>query len=155
MEACNLCRPDLAPLIARTPAWQLVLNHNQNLLGKCFLALARHEERVPRLTAPEWADLHQLLIVATEALQNAFRPDHFNYAFLQNQDRHIHMHIIPRYAQPRTFAGLVFDDPDYPNHYAVPAPQRHLPPDVLAMLARQLQQLVPEELNSAAGFPHP
>jgi diadenosine tetraphosphate (Ap4A) HIT family hydrolase len=133
-------------VIVRQPSWQLVLNHNQNLLGKCFLALTRHEERVARLTPPEWIDLHPLVIATTAALQQAFQPDHFNYAFLQNQDRHIHMHIIPRYAQPRTFASLAFDDPDYPGHYAVPAPQRHLPPDVLATLEQQLRRLVQARL---------
>jgi diadenosine tetraphosphate (Ap4A) HIT family hydrolase len=34
----------------------------------------------------------------TERLRRAFAPDHFNYAFLQNQDRHVHQHVIPRYA---------------------------------------------------------
>lgn len=61
---------------------------------------------------------------ATEVLVAAFQPDHFNYAFLQNQDHHVHLHVIPRYATSRTFAGLVFTDPDYPDHYVVPAPVR-------------------------------
>ncbi|HWQ14908.1 MAG TPA: hypothetical protein VNL77_19065 [Roseiflexaceae bacterium] len=141
MESCSLCHHDLGPLILSSPAWRLILNHNQNLLGKCFLALARHEERVARLTAIEWADLHRQLIVATQVLQYAFQPDHYNYAFLQNQDRHVHMHIIPRYAQPRTFASFVFGDPDYPSHYAVPAPEGRLPPTALASLGQHLQEI--------------
>lgn len=55
---------------------------------------------------------------ATERLTDAFSPDHFNYAFLQNQDRHVHLHVIPRYASDRRFAGMDFVDPDYPGHYA-------------------------------------
>lgn len=61
---------------------------------------------------------------ATAALRSLFAPDHFNYAFLQNQDRHVHLHVIPRYAAERSFAGEVFTDPDYPAHYAVPSPIR-------------------------------
>ncbi len=47
----------------------------------------------------------------------------------------IHTHIIPRYAHPRELAGLRFDDPDYPDHYAVPAPDRRVAPAVLGALA--------------------
>jgi diadenosine tetraphosphate (Ap4A) HIT family hydrolase len=54
---------------------------------------------------------------STEQLRRAFGPDHFNYAFLQNQDRHAHLHVIPRYASARVFAGIEFADPDWPDHY--------------------------------------
>lgn len=43
----------------------------------------------------EHRELHQLMVYATDALHAAFTPDHYNYAFLQNQDRHVHLHIIP------------------------------------------------------------
>lgn len=140
MEACSLCRRDLGPLVATSAYWQLIVNHNQNLLGKCFWALRRHLEAVPALTAAEWHDLHTQLAATTQALAVAFQPDHFNYAFLQNQDRHIHLHIIPRYATPRTFGDLVFDDPDYPSHYAVPGPVRRLAPEALDRLATVIRQ---------------
>ena len=125
MKHCDLCDTNLGPIIARSAYWQLVLNRNRNLLGKCFLALHRHLEAVPQLSQAEWADLHVQLVQATKVLILAFLPDHFNYAFLQNQHRHIHLHIIPRFGEPRVFVGVTFDDPDYPSHYAVPTPSRH------------------------------
>lgn len=140
MNTCTLCSASLEPCLAEGLYWRLILNQNQNLLGKCFLVLRRHLERVPQLTAPEWTDLHLQLGCATTMLEHAFTPIHFNYAFLQNQDRHIHLHIIPRYNQPRHFAGLVFDDDDYPGHYAVPAPARRLEASQQAMLADYLRQ---------------
>jgi hypothetical protein len=60
----------------------------------------------------------------------AFAPVHFNYAFIQNQDRRAHRHVIARYAAGRTFAGMSFADPDFPGHYAVLAPTRLLTPAV-------------------------
>jgi diadenosine tetraphosphate (Ap4A) HIT family hydrolase len=39
-----------------------------------------------------------VVIWMTIALDQAFQPDHYNYAFLQNQDRHVHLHVFPRYA---------------------------------------------------------
>ena len=143
MTDCSLCSPELAPQFAFSPFWRLSLNRNQNLLGKCFLVLRRHEEVVARLTPDEWLDLHSMLAAATVALRQRFQPDHFNYAFLQNQDRHVHLHIIPRYAAPRTFAGLTFDDPDYPAHYAVPSPPRFLPPQTMDALAASLRDAFP------------
>jgi diadenosine tetraphosphate (Ap4A) HIT family hydrolase len=65
----------------------------------------------------------------TRRLDRAFAPDHYNYAFLQNVDRQVHMHVIPRYAAPRELAGSVFEDPDYPDHYGVPMPERSLSKD--------------------------
>lgn len=113
-------------IIERGEHWILALNRNQNLLGKTMLVAARPVARVSALAPQEWADLHVQLRRLTAALERVFQPDHFNYAFLQNADRQVHLHVIPRYAAPRAFEGLTFSDPDYPNHYAVPALQRAL-----------------------------
>ena len=141
MEACPLCDPRLGPVIAESAHWRLVLNRNQHLLGKCFLVARRHLEAVPNLSPKEWLDLHRQLVGATRTLAHAFHPDHVNDAFLGNQDRHLHLYLIPRYAGPRTFAGTVFADPDYPDHYAVSAPARSLAAPQSMALARHLRQL--------------
>jgi diadenosine tetraphosphate (Ap4A) HIT family hydrolase len=117
----------------------LVLNINQRFLGACFWVLRRHLETITGLTAAEWAELHPQIIRATQALTLQFSPDHFNYAFLQNQDRHVHMHIYPRYARARTFAEMTFDDPDYPSHYTVPAPSRRLTAEQNEAVAQALR----------------
>ncbi len=62
-----------------------------------------------------------------------------NYAFLQNQDRHVHPHVIPRYAADRELRGLTFTDPDCPDHYAVPGPVRHLAGEHLGLLTESLR----------------
>jgi diadenosine tetraphosphate (Ap4A) HIT family hydrolase len=136
---CVLCSPGLGPVLADSPLWRLVLNRNQNLAGKCMLVTRRHVEVVDQLTAAEWSDLAELLRRATAALRQAMQPDHFNYAFLQNQDRHVRLHVIPRYAGPRCIAGLTFDDDDYPGHYAVPAPDRRLAAEQSEHLAELLR----------------
>jgi len=141
--SCVLCAPDLGPIVDESEHWRLVLNRNQNLLGKCFLVARRHREDVPELASGEWIDLRQQLARATEMLRLAFQPDHMNYAFLGNQDRHVHMHLIPRYAGSRRFGGEMFTDPDFPDHYAVPGPIRLLDPDLFAALAEQLRDHVP------------
>ena len=93
--------------------------------------LKRHEEQVANLSDEEWHELHAHVQGSTERLRRAFAPDHFNYAFLQNQNRHVHLHVIPRYATDRVVLGLRFGDPDYPGHYAGPGRERRLSPGVL------------------------
>ncbi|HLZ68377.1 MAG TPA: HIT family protein [Dehalococcoidia bacterium] len=126
MAECPLCAVALGPVVAEGRHWRLILNHNLDLLGKCFLTLRRHIESITLVSAEEWTDLRGLVIEATRALELAFAPDHFNYAFLQNQDRHVHLHVMPRYASIRTFGGAVFYDDTFPAHYAVGEPPRRL-----------------------------
>jgi diadenosine tetraphosphate (Ap4A) HIT family hydrolase len=147
MDDCVLCSPDLGPIIAESEHWRLVLNHNQKYLGKCFLVLRRHLEPVPLINPAEWQELHQEVERATEMLVRAFQPDHFNYAFLQNQDRHVHLHVIPRYASQRTFADIVFDDLDYPGHYSVGEPRQRLSEGQYAAITDYLQQYVATPTN--------
>jgi diadenosine tetraphosphate (Ap4A) HIT family hydrolase len=94
---------------------------------------------VTALTAEEWADLRLETTRATDALRSAFEPDHFNYSFLQNMDRHVHLRILPRYARSREFSGETFKDGRYPDHYdpfAIPRPLAAEKTEELAALLR-------------------
>jgi diadenosine tetraphosphate (Ap4A) HIT family hydrolase len=117
MSECVLCRPDLGPVVAESTYWRLVINFNQNYLGKCMWVLNRHCEHIADLLPPEWADLHPQIAKSRHVLTRAFSPDHFNHVFLQNQDRHVHMHIVPRYRSSRSFQGALFTDEEWPGHY--------------------------------------
>lgn len=132
---CALCKPTLlTPIVRESTYWRIAINRNQNLLGKLFIALRRHEESVAELTQDEWSELRDELRWAVKHLQEAFHPDHFNCAFLQNHDRHVHLHVIPRYASARRFAGREFADPEWPDHYR-PGVEYLAPPDVIGLLA--------------------
>lgn len=135
----------LAPetIIERGDLWTVALNRNQNLLGKVMLVLNRPLEQVILLREDEWADLHRQMRRVTLALTAAFQPDHFNYAFLQNQDRQVHLHVIPRYAASRSFAGETFEDPDYPGHYHVPATPHSLSKEQLLALSEIIGRALP------------
>jgi len=119
------------------------------LLGKYILVARRHVDSVGELTPQEWLELHRQIRRATTLLVSVFYADHFNYAFLQNQDRHVHLHIIPRYAEPRQFAGELFEDPDYPGHYAVPSPVRSLTDEQAAALADALRRKLTGFISNA------
>ena len=115
MVECVLCKPELGPVVGESSCWRVVLNVNQNLLGKVMIVCRRHVEPVIELTADEWADLRSAMRDTNTALSTLFRPVHFNYAFLQNQDRHVHLHVLPRYDRVVSFGDGRFEDPDYPS----------------------------------------
>lgn len=139
---CTLCDPALGPILAEWDAWRLVLNRNQDLLGKCFLVLRRHETAVTGLTAAEWAALQPAIRQTVVGLQALFAPDHVNYAFLQNQDPHVHLHLLPRYAAPRQFAEETWVDAAFGDHYAVGGAPRLLSPVSMQVLADTVRDAV-------------
>ncbi|HVC77549.1 MAG TPA: HIT family protein, partial [Candidatus Micrarchaeaceae archaeon] len=101
--------------------WSTVLNRNQNLLGKCMIVLNRTEIDVGRLTEDEWSDLLTQIARLRSALDSLFRPDHYNYAFLMNQDAQVHLHVLPRYKDSREWDGLQFIDPSFGSMWQVDA----------------------------------
>jgi diadenosine tetraphosphate (Ap4A) HIT family hydrolase len=116
-SGCDNFHIDPRDLVGSWEHWHVVVNHNQNYLGKVMLVLRRHATDVTALTPDEQAELWRLLGDVKTALLGAFQPDHFNYAFLMNLDAHVHMHIIPRYAQPQVFGGMQFSDGRLGEHY--------------------------------------
>ena len=133
---CSLCDPSLGPVIAESKHWKLILNTNQSLLGKCFLVVRRHIESITDHTTEEWTDLHSEICRAIKMINSAFVPDHYNYAFLQNQDPHVHLHILPRYASRRTFEGVEFEA-DFPGPW--PARRILLSDEQNELLAKHIQ----------------
>lgn len=136
---CELCSPDLSPVLGESAYWRIVLNRRQNLLGKVYLALNRHCEAVAEITPEEWSDLHDQIVRVTSLLKERFQPDHFNFLFLMNQDRHAHIHIVPRYAADRHFGGAQFCDTDWPGAFPSLDSGPSVDPEMEAALTAALQ----------------
>jgi len=90
-----------------------VLNREKRLLGKSLLVLNRHSEEVTDLTDDECLSLRRDLAATKRATDQIFQPDHFNLLFLMNLDRHVHLHILPRYGSRRSWRGMDYEDPDF------------------------------------------
>jgi diadenosine tetraphosphate (Ap4A) HIT family hydrolase len=138
-DDCVLCRRDADRRVVReSELWLTIVNRNQNLLGKTFIALRRHEEQVVGVTPREWAELRDEVRWVTERIQAAFTPDHFNYSFLMNLDHHVHLHVIPRYLGTRELEGVTFEDRDYPDAYRPPPSGELVDDAVVDAVARAL-----------------
>lgn len=134
-------KPDPGTVIDVGGSWAHVLNRNQSLLGKVMLVLARDCDDVRLLRSSESADLRREITRVTSALDSLFMPDHHNFSFLMNVDPSVHLHVIPRYTEPRRWADLVFDDPQFGS--AAASDVRVLPQAVLAQLAEAIRSELP------------
>jgi diadenosine tetraphosphate (Ap4A) HIT family hydrolase len=119
-------------------SWTLAVNLNQNLLGKTMLVLNRPCTAVIEVQPAEWAALHDELSRLVPALASLSQPDQFNFAFLMNQAAQVHLHVIPRYAGPRKWAGLTFRDDHWGSSFG--CEQRPLPGELLRRLAAELRE---------------
>ena len=132
---CFICDPAI-PDIGSFRHWSVSVATEQNYLGKCIVALRRHEDDFLALKAEERAEMWEVARAVRDAILRCFAPDHFNYQVLGNSVRHVHMHLTPRYIAPREFAGMTFTD----EHWGTwPFPVDHeLPPEFLKTLAAAL-----------------
>ncbi len=98
--------------------WEIYVHENQGYLGRCVVWCKREDALdLTDATPEEQAELFVVLHELRETSKKVFQPDWFNYAFLGNELKHLHGHFIPRYAQPKQFMDIVFEDTLYGHNY--------------------------------------
>lgn len=100
--------------------WDLYLHENQCYLGRTFVQL-NEEDGVDDFLSIEGGARDEFFLIGQAmktALKTLFQPDKMNYAALSNTSPLIHVHIVPRYKESRTFAGVVFKDASWGKNYA-------------------------------------
>jgi len=96
--------------------WTLLLNDDQRYLGRAYVWLVREGgmQRFSEITDEEMNELRIVMREYEAALQELWKPDFMNYAWLANliaeHGGHGHLHLVPRYKESRTFAGVEFID---------------------------------------------
>ena len=129
-------------LVKKYQHWQVKVHSNQGYLGRCLvLGKRKGALDLTDATVDEREELFMILKKLREATAKAFQPDWFNYAFLGNEERHLHGHFIPRYASPRQFANLTFTDPRWGQNYQTDK-NFITPPEVLEAVRIKLKDVV-------------
>ena len=91
--------------------WTVFIHENQSYLGRCIVWCKREDALdLIDTTKEEREELFLILKELKKTLIKTFQPDWFNYSFLGNSTRHLHCHLIPRYAKPKIFEGIKFED---------------------------------------------
>jgi diadenosine tetraphosphate (Ap4A) HIT family hydrolase len=124
--------------------WVVNIHENQGYLGRCVVACKREDALdLADATPAEREELFMLLFEIRKAAKDVFQPDWFNYAFLGNEWRHLHGHVIPRYASSREFAGTRFTDELWGKNWRTDK-TFVTPPDLLKKVVTAYQAGLPD-----------
>lgn len=94
--------------------WSVMLRPAQATLGALVLAAHEPAQAFSQLSPASFTELHTITGQIESALAKAFHYDKINYLMLMMVDPDVHFHVIPRYAQPKPFAGMEFVDAGWP-----------------------------------------
>ena len=127
--------------------WTLLIHDDQRYLGRAYVWLVREGgmQRLSEITDEESAELRIVIREYEDSMKNLWNPDFMNYAWLANliaqHGGHGHLHLIPRYKEPRMFAGIEFTDGRWGKNYS---PYEHFKPeqDVLFQIRDALKSAV-------------
>lgn len=109
-------------VLLQTDRWVVVLDKNQDYLGKSFVTLREHKETLSDLDDIDWSDLHEVVRLLEGAIKRAFGANVVNWECLMNnavmrgQPTHVHWKVYPRYVGGASFDGEVFPDDKWPRH---------------------------------------
>ncbi len=109
--------------------WAVLLRPQQVTVGSLVLVCRAEIMSMAEVSAEAFAELHTITADLEGTLKHAFAFDKINYLLLMMVDKHVHFHVIPRYATPRTVEGVEFSDRAWPK-----------PPDVTQALELSEQQ---------------
>jgi len=100
--------------------WEVYLHENQCYLGRVFVQL-KEDKNIDDFLAIEGEARDEFFLIGNQikaTLKALFKPDKMNYAALSNVSSKIHVHIVPRYKEPREFNGFTFNDTRWGKNYA-------------------------------------
>lgn len=95
--------------------WVILLRPQQITLGALVLACTEQATAFSGLSSEAFTELREVTGHIERGLAQAFAYDKINYLMLMMVDRDVHFHVLPRYAQSRSFAGREFQDPAWPG----------------------------------------
>lgn len=117
MACCDIFEvfDEKSNLIKEYEHWKLLIRNKNTTLGNCVAITKRHREQFSEVTPEEMKEFAQVVKEVENALKQAFHYDKINYLMLMMKDKHTHFHIIPRYAEKRSFAGMTWEDSVWPK----------------------------------------
>ena len=148
----SLDEPFVQWILKEYEHWTLLLNDDQRYLGRAYVWLVREGgmQRFSEISDEEIAELRVVMRQYEDALNALWQPDFMNYAWLANlfsaHGGHGHLHLIPRYKEPRTFDGVEFVDGRWGKNFS-PSEEYRPADDVLVSIRDSLRSAVNTRLS--------
>jgi diadenosine tetraphosphate (Ap4A) HIT family hydrolase len=138
--------------IFETKHWSVILAEEQAYFGYCVVVLKRQKcGDLAEVTEEELVDFLHIVKRFESALRGAFDATMFNWTCLMNNayrekepKPQVHWHVKPRYNHKVEFAGEVFEDPNFGNHYLhFEEVQRAVSEEVADKIIKKIQDKLP------------
>ena len=143
-KICPFCQPlpEYAHLdIARFPLWRVALHNNQYFPGRCLVILNRHAENAfLEATEEEHREARVIMFALWLATQKLFGATLPNFANLENEIRHAHWYLVPRYENPVVINGETFKDELWGKNYAAYRRDFIIKPETEKLIISQLKE---------------
>jgi diadenosine tetraphosphate (Ap4A) HIT family hydrolase len=95
--------------------WSILLRPQQTTLGSLILGAHSKVESLGQLPQAAFTELSTITQQIETTLTRCFNYDKINYLMLMMVDPHVHYHVIPRYAQERSFENVQVHDHAWPG----------------------------------------
>jgi diadenosine tetraphosphate (Ap4A) HIT family hydrolase len=135
---CLFCHPEKSLVLKKYKYWTVMIHPYQSFLGRCRIVFNSHLVDFLDTDKKQKEELIRIMEQLKIRLVELFEPDLFNYATLGNFERHLHVHMIPRYEKPRVFQGIEIHDEKW-NDIHRPYRKLELPSGVMEELKRQIK----------------
>jgi diadenosine tetraphosphate (Ap4A) HIT family hydrolase len=130
-------------VIKKYQFWLLILHQNQCHLGRSVVWCKREAaDDFIETTTEEREEFFRISKELNNALTKLWCPDRMNYASLGNRTNHLHIHIIPRYKEPRSFINTEFTDPRWGKNYAPYDKSFSIPDELLEKIRLTIQKTI-------------
>ena len=104
-----------ASLIADYRHWLVLLRPAQVTLGSLVVVAKDQANSFSHLPLEAFSELATLTANLEQALQQFIQYDRINWLMLMMVDPDVHFHVIPRYAETRSFGANQFADKSWPG----------------------------------------
>jgi diadenosine tetraphosphate (Ap4A) HIT family hydrolase len=131
-------------LVADYRHWVVLLRPQQATLGALVLVCKETATAFSQISQEAFGEIAGAVRDIEAALSRAFAYDKINYLMLMMVDPNVHFHVIPRYAEPRSFAGLNFVDSGWPR-----LPDLARAPDIDAATLGRIGDIVRQSWSAA------
>jgi len=102
-------------LVKEFDHWVVLVRPAQVTLGSLVLAAKSEARAYGDLPAAAFTEQGEVIVAIERALSAFTSYERINYLMLMMVDPNVHFHVIPRYAEPRSWNGTEFPDAGWPG----------------------------------------